>query len=337
VVFTEASLEIDGREALSLMVRKAGLADEVGPEAWRSFVSRTPEIPAPLLDRMHPWAAVITVSVAEMTPTGPQAASTVEPMDRSVQNLATARKIPMKYVETLEEQGSILAGFNNGFIEGLKTPRDLAAEQASIRALDAVCRTGRIEDSKLLLGEDAALKEVMFDTRNRAWLPKLLPDLNAGGAFVAVGAGHMLGPVGLLALLEAEGFAVRQATSDRPIQPSPAFTSRPVPPPFDAERAALIHAHYQPVAERLCAPNNPIRQCFFSDDASCSQTVDRDLHLCADQNSATWETSGTPGIPELTKVLTCVAADATVEGMLRPDLEERPQCAGFAAALKKAK
>ena len=50
----------------------------------------------------------------------------------------------------------------------------------------------------------------MFDDRNRAWLEKLAPDLEQGGLFLAVGAGHYAGEAGLVELLRARGFVVRR-------------------------------------------------------------------------------------------------------------------------------
>lgn len=53
--------------------------------------------------------------------------------------------------------------------------------------------------------------ETLVDTRNRAWMPRILaaPD---GLTVVAVGAGHLPGEVGLLRLLEDAGFSLSRQT-----------------------------------------------------------------------------------------------------------------------------
>jgi uncharacterized protein YbaP (TraB family) len=51
----------------------------------------------------------------------------------------------------------------------------------------------------------------LIDARNRNWLPKIEEYLRSGKTyFVVVGAGHMGGPSGLLAMLRARGYKVEQ-------------------------------------------------------------------------------------------------------------------------------
>lgn len=47
-----------------------------------------------------------------------------------------------------------------------------------------------------------------LDYRNRAWVRKLVPELNNGGVFVFVGSAHLRRPTGVVALLKAQGFTV---------------------------------------------------------------------------------------------------------------------------------
>lgn len=63
-------------------------------------------------------------------------------------------------------------------------------------------------------GDDAgygAFEETMVKARNRTMIANADPILRKGGAFVAVGALHLPGPEGLIALLRDDGFTVTRA------------------------------------------------------------------------------------------------------------------------------
>ena len=48
--------------------------------------------------------------------------------------------------------------------------------------------------------------------RNRAWVPQIEQLHADGGAFVAVGAGHLVGPANVVDLLAERGFTVTRVT-----------------------------------------------------------------------------------------------------------------------------
>ena len=51
----------------------------------------------------------------------------------------------------------------------------------------------------------------LLDERNMKWIPKIKAEFNSGKpTSIVVGAGHMLGPNGLLALLERNGYRFEQ-------------------------------------------------------------------------------------------------------------------------------
>ena len=49
----------------------------------------------------------------------------------------------------------------------------------------------------------------MIRGRNALWMPRLEQYLQGGDAVVLVGAGHLAGPDGLIALLRRDGYAVQ--------------------------------------------------------------------------------------------------------------------------------
>jgi uncharacterized protein YbaP (TraB family) len=59
--------------------------------------------------------------------------------------------------------------------------------------------------------EDREIRDALLVRRNRAWVRRLVPLLRARERpLVAVGAGHLVGPDGLPALLRAHGYSVRR-------------------------------------------------------------------------------------------------------------------------------
>jgi uncharacterized protein YbaP (TraB family) len=59
------------------------------------------------------------------------------------------------------------------------------------------------------------LMEDLLDGRNSAWLPRLLPVVAEGDAFIAVGALHLVGDSGLIAALEREGYTATRLDAGR--------------------------------------------------------------------------------------------------------------------------
>lgn len=59
----------------------------------------------------------------------------------------------------------------------------------------------------------------LLEERNAQWLPIFAQEIETGGAFIAVGAAHFVGPNGLTKLMEAEGFVLERVLA----------TPKPVP------------------------------------------------------------------------------------------------------------
>lgn len=64
--------------------------------------------------------------------------------------------------------------------------------------------------------EQEAFDRILVTERNRRWLSALSTRMRSGGAFIAVGVNHLIGPDGLLRLLEAAGLL---ATRVRAVPP----------------------------------------------------------------------------------------------------------------------
>ena len=85
--------------------------------------------------------------------------------------------------------------------------RYLAQDLAGLRWLQA----SAVRNDPALRQPMADFIEQVLDRRNEHMLDTLRPQLEAGGAFVAVGALHLTGEQGLLARLVRAGWRVRRA------------------------------------------------------------------------------------------------------------------------------
>jgi uncharacterized protein YbaP (TraB family) len=106
---------------------------------------------------------------------------------------------------TMEEQDRMLA-------ESLE---DVEQARANIVTLTDAWKAGdaaALEQIVLAdLKDDPLLYQRLLVDRNRNWLPKIdALFTRTGRAFVVVGAAHLVGPDGLLAMLKAKGYTVEQ-------------------------------------------------------------------------------------------------------------------------------
>jgi hypothetical protein len=190
------------------------LSDDVGAE----LAQRTAELLAhhgisgELAQAMKPWAAFMTLSL----PAGPQTV----PLDLLLMQQAASAGLALNGLETLEEQTRIFT--------------DLAEEDQVTLLLQTVCYYDRAQSELAeLIGlyerrdlggllklatryasdppefQEEFLAALLWD-RNDRMVERMLPLLNEGGAFVAVGALHLPGKRGLLEQLAQRGFRVER-------------------------------------------------------------------------------------------------------------------------------
>ena len=61
-----------------------------------------------------------------------------------------------------------------------------------------------VEESESIAGKDSEL----LDDRNKNWIPKIEKLIAKKRTFIAVGAGHLGGPKGVIQLLRKEGYTL---------------------------------------------------------------------------------------------------------------------------------
>ena len=189
------------------------LSDLVGPRLYNQcrFILARRGVSESALARMKPWyvAALITHPPA---PGGPA-------LDRLLYQMARARGMEISWLETAAEQAAVydrlpLAYQVNMVARAVGDRHRLAIDR---KQLMAYYLAGDLEGMRRFadrrVGRETgpmtrSVVAELVQGRNRRMAGRLGPVLAAGGAFVAVGALHLPGNDGLLALLARRGYTV---------------------------------------------------------------------------------------------------------------------------------
>ncbi|MGE3142316.1 MAG: TraB/GumN family protein [Hyphomonadaceae bacterium] len=218
----EMSPEADARAAAQ--VQQIGMAGPNDPLSSHLTPQQNVRVAAALaamdvrpdtLEAMRPWYAGLVLSMLPIMRAGYDPAAGV---DRQIDAAADAQQKQMRWFETSAQQLN--------FIAGLSAPLQVEMVMEGVGAVDeGVAQLGELERAweegdldkleRFVVEETRQefpeLYQALFVARNHAFVEVLSQDMaGAGSEFVAIGAGHLLGPDGVIALLRARGFAVER-------------------------------------------------------------------------------------------------------------------------------
>ena len=191
----------------------SGLRQAVGEEIWGRAKAASDRLGVPLeaLDRLEPWAVALLLSVTELTQRGLDPSFGVE---EQLKQKAQRDHKPITGLETIEFQLGLFDGLSQSeqarFLD--LSIRDAETTASAMDALTLAWRAGNSADlQRVLLSEYAAfpeLYEALVYRRNRAWLPRVRALLEQrDDVLVVVGAMHLVGERGVVALLRQDGLA----------------------------------------------------------------------------------------------------------------------------------
>jgi uncharacterized protein len=166
------------------------------------------------LMRFKPWMLAITLQGMELMKAGFDPAlgldqhfyDQAKESGKAVQGLETVEfQISRFDAMTMEQQDRMLA----------ETLKELATETATVNKLGEAWKTGDLATIERIALADLKSDPVMYQRllveRNKNWMPKIEALFaRKGRALVVVGAAHLVGPDGLLAMLKAKGYTVEQ-------------------------------------------------------------------------------------------------------------------------------
>ena len=153
------------------------------------------------LKRLRPWYAMARLTVRISPPPSPT-------MDVAMAKRARARGIPVDSLESWDVQLKVLADAVKlaDLQQAIHARRTMRCELDQMHALYL---TGDLPIMERILVTGQS--EQLLVERTKLWLTKLEPYFATGGAFVAVGLGHLAGDAGLPAMLARGGFSVERA------------------------------------------------------------------------------------------------------------------------------
>ncbi len=201
------------------------LSDTLSPEAWQAVQGWAAKagLPAAQLQSFKPWMVMMTIMGVELQRLG----FTPEGVDQQFQRKAVAARKRLAQLETVEEQIGFVTNLGAGQESDLivATLADLARLPAVLRDTVAAWRVGDLEKLDAMLSAEMrrdypGVHATLISNRNQAWLPKLETMLAGEPTeFVLVGAAHLAGDDGLIALLRRKGCRIEQLAAPAPAAP----------------------------------------------------------------------------------------------------------------------
>jgi uncharacterized protein YbaP (TraB family) len=191
------------------------LAKQLGPDLWAHYTELVGKQMAAGLQDGRPEVALIGMMIMYE--------NVGATLDLEIEREVKIAKIPAQGLETAAFQDALIEKLFDlrmlrATIKGTKDRHELADESG--KDLGQYCagsdETAGLEDDtrKQLLADGyteaelASIDDQMVFARNASWIPKLEQLLVSGDVFIAVGADHLIGDRGVVALLRKRGFKV---------------------------------------------------------------------------------------------------------------------------------
>jgi hypothetical protein len=189
------------------------LRDVLPEDLYRETAAALGELgmPEEAFKDFKPWAVVTLLSVP--------ASETGEFMDMALYRSAVAKHKRIEGLESIEEQLAVFDDLDESDQVGLLRETLASRDQLPVmfeelvgaylsRDLDALLRLSEryLQDGDPRLA--ALFREAAIDSRNRRMAERMVPLLDQGGWFIAIGALHLPAAGGVLARLRQRGYAL---------------------------------------------------------------------------------------------------------------------------------
>jgi uncharacterized protein YbaP (TraB family) len=188
----------------------------ISPATYALVTRRAADLGLPIepLKLLKPWTVALMLQAFEWKKAG------LDPelgLDKHFYDRAQADNKAVRGLETTEFQLSRFDGMTMAQQERLlaESLKEIDAEKANMTTLVTAWRNGDVPGVERLvlseLADDPFLYQRLLVERNKTWLPKIEALFaRSGRALVVVGAAHLVGPDGVVAMLKAKGYTVEQ-------------------------------------------------------------------------------------------------------------------------------
>jgi uncharacterized protein YbaP (TraB family) len=235
VELADDAIDAGRLESVQTLPSGLSLRSMIEPAEWAALVVQLHRVgvePA-RAERLTPWMASVLLEMGSRVP--------ARSLDDRIVDLARSAGIEVRSLERQEDQFAVFdcVGLSDHLLmlrEALQMPaaffdelNDEVIELYAQQRVEAMVQrlTEAVPHSPPAGLAANRLTECTIDRRNARFVQALEPSLQAGGVFVAIGAAHLSGEQGVLALLRARGFGVQRL---------------PVPPAASAPAAAVMES-----------------------------------------------------------------------------------------------
>jgi uncharacterized protein YbaP (TraB family) len=188
------------------------LGDQDFNDLYSAFQNIQP-MPVEALKRMRPWAASVLLQM-------PKDSSGKGMLDDRLKEIALQKKIRMAPLESLGEQFEVFTSLSNTeqitmlreSLKGLSQLNMLSQQIDQAYLAQDIRMLGQLADASFRMMVDMNLKEKLIKnlitTRNENMANRVIPYVDQGNAFIAIGALHLMGNGGVLNELEKQGYYI---------------------------------------------------------------------------------------------------------------------------------
>jgi len=202
---TQASMEIAG---MMLLPGDTTISDLVSDEMYERIKAQLESMGQDITtyQKFKPWAINMIISIPRDT--------SVTPMDMMLYEWANNQEKEVVGLETVKQQVSLFDGLTyEQQIEMMdETIEEYEQYSEYLENMVGLYLDGDLEGLYRFINEfsedeeDKAFMDALLTKRNYRMVGGIIPQVDKGGAFIAVGAGHLAGDEGILKLLEDKGY-----------------------------------------------------------------------------------------------------------------------------------
>jgi len=216
----EVNMDADNIEQVRRLIKEQGsyqgtdtIHDHIRNDTYESLIKQLQRlnIPYSSVSQQKPAILTMTLTSAQLMQQG---FNPEQGIDEHFMRLARALKKPVLELESVEKQINLLLNIGDGDLLLQETLKEFEQVDETMESLVQGWKQGDENALKKLLFDDVleqypafiGIYEELFFRRNRAMAEKIRNYLHTDQSyFVIVGAGHLIGDKGIVALLNSEG------------------------------------------------------------------------------------------------------------------------------------